>query len=147
MYLTAQRVVTPNRDRQGINAFLHLHARTLGEDPPFMPSYDVVTTREPGTIVLKDCPIPPGGNDVRSFLDVVALDECGYEEIARALDRFEGVVSSTPPGDLAREDQDGGMALGFHAQYGIGDAQLEEYRELRGRLLELLRRHEAREAA
>jgi hypothetical protein len=147
MYLAALRVVTPKKDKQGINVFLHLHSGEQGgADVPTL-SYEEVTQRRPGRIVLRDCPISPGGNDVRSYLDIVAPDGSGYAAIEQALGGFEAVVANTSPGSLAQQTCAGGMTLGFQAQFGVGDAQVQEYRELRDRALVVLQRFEAQAAA
>jgi hypothetical protein len=74
MYLTAQRV----RNEEGLedlHAFLHLHdADASALSDPF-----TVPQRNPGKLVMDSGPmrIPPGGNSVISYLDIVADDDLG----------------------------------------------------------------------
>lgn len=66
MYLAAQRVRSGSRT--GINAFLYRHPP--GEIPWRDPAR--VVEQMPGELVSQDIEMPPGGNEVLSFLDVVA---------------------------------------------------------------------------
>lgn len=85
MYLTAQRV----RNNEGIeelHAFLHLHDTDTAalRDPFSVPQHN------PGRVVASSSPmlIPPGGNTVVSYLDIVADDEIGraaHPDAARGL--------------------------------------------------------------
>lgn len=80
MYVTAHLVRSREGD-EGINAFLHLHGAefTWPEDPA--PLADTT----PGTVVSRRTDIPPGGNRVRSYLDVLAPDGTTRHEIQGAL--------------------------------------------------------------
>jgi hypothetical protein len=73
MYLTTQRV----RNDEGLeelHAFLHLHGVEASLSDPFE-----VPQLNPGRLVMDSGPtlIPPGGNSVISYLDIVADDDLG----------------------------------------------------------------------
>jgi hypothetical protein len=80
MYLTAQRVRSPT-GVEGINAFRYVHGAVVwqGLPPSGLPDED------PGTLVAQSIAVPPPGNRVRSYLDVVAPDGTPWDEILPAL--------------------------------------------------------------
>lgn len=80
MYATAQRVRS-EEGREGVNGFLHLH----GEDFPWPPEPWRLPEQEPGDQVGEYIEVPPGGNTVRSYLDVLAPDGTPASEIDAAL--------------------------------------------------------------
>ena len=80
MYVTAHLVRSREGD-EGINAFLHLHG--AGFTWPENPAPLADTT--PGALVIRRTDIPPGGNRVRSHLDVLAPDGTTRQEIQGAL--------------------------------------------------------------
>jgi hypothetical protein len=93
MYLTAQRVVSPS-GTEGINAFAYGHGPYSWRGaPPFTPE------QNPGTLfeASVEPQVPPPGNSVRSYLDVLTPDDTPRKTIERA---FEHLVSGTPPGPL-----------------------------------------------
>jgi len=83
MYITAHLVKSRDQ-REGINAFLHIHGATFQwpDDASSLPD----TT--PGRSVLRRTDLPPGGNNVRTYLDIVAPDGTSRAEIERALSAF-----------------------------------------------------------
>jgi hypothetical protein len=68
MKLVAQRVLRPTDGASGINAFCYLHAGRswTGEPPPDL---------GPGDLYSELVEIPPPGNRVRSYLDIVTPDD------------------------------------------------------------------------
>jgi hypothetical protein len=80
MILTAQRVRSPT-GHEDINAFCHLHG-------PY--DWDGAAPEEigPGELVSSVVRVEPGGNSVRSYLDIVAPDETPTSEIASAVGPF-----------------------------------------------------------
>jgi hypothetical protein len=80
MRLTAQRVRAPT-GAEGVNAFCRLH----GPYEWTIPSPADLTA---GELVNEAISIPPGGNSVRSYLDVVAPDETPTQEIRNAAVQF-----------------------------------------------------------
>ena len=83
MYLTAHLVKSRDQ-REGINAFLHVHGASFAwpDDASSLPE----TT--PGRTVLHRTDLPPGGNHVRAYLDILAPDRTPRADIEQALDAF-----------------------------------------------------------
>lgn len=71
MYLVAQRV-SSSAGQEGINAFFYTHGPCVwvGDPPPA-----VLPENNPGELVTQRLTVPPPGNRVRSYLDLVAPDE------------------------------------------------------------------------
>lgn len=68
MYVTAHRVQRAD-GTEGINTFLHIHGPILWPAQPWhMPE------QQPGKIIAQEIMVPPGGNRVRAYLDVLAPD-------------------------------------------------------------------------
>jgi hypothetical protein len=80
MYATAHRVSNP-RGQEGINAFLHKHGtnRSWPDEPWLLPQDD------PGVLVGDRVAVAPGGNDVHSYLDIIAPDDALATQIDVAL--------------------------------------------------------------
>ncbi|MSP61261.1 MAG: hypothetical protein EXR72_13130 [Myxococcales bacterium] len=80
MYVTAHRVGAPMGD-EGVNSFLHLHGAQFvwPDDPASLPE------RNPGALEERRTEVPPGGNRVIAYLDVLAPDGTGRAEIDAAL--------------------------------------------------------------
>jgi hypothetical protein len=83
MYVTAH-LVRSREGEEGINAFLHVHGSQFQWPDDAAPLADTT----PGKIVHRRIDIPPGGNQVRAYLDVLASDETERDEIERALAEF-----------------------------------------------------------
>jgi hypothetical protein len=80
MYATAQRVRSTG-GKEGLNGFLHMH----GPGFPWPPDPWNLPETRPGEQVSEDVDVPPGGNNVRSYLDVIAPDKTPADEIDAAL--------------------------------------------------------------
>ena len=105
MYLTAQRVISPGGE-DGINGFLYEHGEPW--DIPPEPADGAV-----GELVHTLITLPPGGNKVMSYIDIVAMDGTPYDRIHARLipwivERCRGEVPMPWAG--ACED----MRFGFH---------------------------------
>jgi hypothetical protein len=83
MLLTAQRVQNA-AGLMGVNAFCNLHGpyEWLGEPPSGIPDWN------PGERVNESISVPPGGNHVMSYLDIIAPDETPTSEILASMRRF-----------------------------------------------------------
>lgn len=85
MYLTAHRAQTPD-GLTGVNAHLFLHfadpVPTVGSDEP-----DVVYISQfaPGTCVAEREEVRPGGNTIKSSLDVAGPDDAPEAAVRRVL--------------------------------------------------------------
>lgn len=133
MYLTAQRVRTRSGE-EGINTFLFLHRNELVPGMSWaMPDVALVAEHHPGTAIVQRLEQESGGNDVLSYLDVVAEDSLGLARLRAAL----GAIDF----DLERGTtwSDGPVAFRFlQASADARDAR-DEFQMLREHALLLLR--------
>ena len=91
MYLTAQRVQSA-QGAHGINAFQYLHGPYVWQGlPP-----QGVPDQNPGTLVAQAIVVPPPGNRVQSYLDLVAPDETSWSEIRAAFITFISAAQRQP---------------------------------------------------
>lgn len=104
MYLTAQRVVSTDASRKGVNVFLYLHGDLAwqGGPPPGVPDQD------PGTLASHSISVEPPGNRVQSYLDIIAPDGTPWEEVREALLAF---VADSQPSPLPWRGQSGHCAF------------------------------------
>jgi hypothetical protein len=81
MFLTAQRVLSPATRQRGVNVYQYLHGSHPWTRVPdrFLPDVN------PGELVAQWIELPPGGNRIVSFLDVVAPDHIGAVELQQRL--------------------------------------------------------------
>jgi len=83
MYVTAHMVRSRSGD-EGINGFLHHH----GAEFSWPANAADLPDTTPGTIVLRRIDLPPGSNQVRAYLDVLAPDGTPRAQIDQALVAF-----------------------------------------------------------
>lgn len=83
MYVTAHLVRSSAGD-EGINAFVHVH----GVQFPWPEDAAPLADTNPGKIVYRRVDLPPGGNQVRAYLDVLAPDDSARDVIEGALARL-----------------------------------------------------------
>lgn len=83
MYVTAHLVRSRNGD-EGINGFLHHHGASFAWPPD---AADLPDTT-PGKIVLGRVDLPPGGNQVRAYLDVLVPDGTPRAQIDQGIAAF-----------------------------------------------------------
>jgi hypothetical protein len=78
--VTAHRVVSPMED-EGVNSFLHLHGSGFAwpDNPAPLPE------NNPGNLEERSTEVAPGGNRVKSYLDVLAPDGTGRGEVQEAI--------------------------------------------------------------
>lgn len=126
MYVVAQRVRSPSRT--GINVLLYRHM------PGPIPWQDPARVAEmmPGRLASHDIEIPPGGNEVLSFIDIVASEEVPTPQLIDTVSRLrdEAVQRGIAVAD--------GVGVRFSAT-GVANRE-REGRELAHRALELLKR-------
>jgi hypothetical protein len=91
MYLAAQHVRSVS-GQEGINAFHYAHSGYLwhGLPPQGIPDQD------PGVLVEQIINVPPPGNAVRSYLDIIAPDEVFWPEIRPAFFAFVSHAQGQP---------------------------------------------------
>lgn len=95
MYLTAQRVTSGTGDADGINAFYHMHRDAWA-------GRDVKPEDAPGYLVTRRLAVDPGGNRIRSYLDVLAPDTTSPSLIIADFQRFvTGPVPERFPHEFA----------------------------------------------
>lgn len=136
IYVTAHRVVAPDGHLSGINAFCH---RSAGVPTPLTTGAMLrIAENEPGALVDERCDLPPGGNLVRSYLDIVAADDAAAEAVATALDamRCHVVAGATLPliSIVA------GVGVRFGADFGLYGEVAAEFDALVERARVLMRR-------
>jgi len=142
MYVTAQRV--RSRSREGINTFFNLHSPTdMASVDWDSPSIEQVAEAFPGVLLEKDCDLPPGGNRVRSFLDVATANETAVPRIRAALDEFERRLRQ---GRLPWVETIDHISVRFDAERALHEEQIDEYRTLRARVLRLIEGWHSRQA-
>jgi hypothetical protein len=91
MYLTAQHVQASS-GAEGVNAFRYDHETRVwdGLPPAGIPDQD------PGVLIAQSIEVPPPGNRVRAYLDIVAPDETPWAEIRRAFFTFVSEAQRSP---------------------------------------------------
>jgi hypothetical protein len=82
MLLAAQRVRSSSGN-DGINAFRYLHGAGAWPSNPL-----VLLDSDPGSLERQSIEIPPPGNLVRSYLDLVAPDLASEQRLRRILARL-----------------------------------------------------------
>lgn len=91
MFLTAQHVRSPF-GHEGINVFRYQHGPYVWHGLPPVGIPD----QNPGALAMQAVPVPAGGNQVRSYLDIIAPDEVSWQEIRPAFMVFMGQVPRQP---------------------------------------------------
>ena len=122
MYLAALHVRRASSGDEGINAFRYVHGRDWLEAPDGVPDDD------PGSLVEQSIEVPPGGNRVRSFLDVIAPDHAAWEDIRKAI--RAGLALTKPPMNFTY----GACRIRFSLDEELRPKWLEEFRVLHDHL-------------
>lgn len=122
MLLTAQRVASG--EKQGVNAFLYWHGRDILADDPF-----TLLDADPGTLQLRMVELDPGGNRVRSYLDLVIADQATRSQVEAALDVLEHAAR---PDVVPAFIHAGGGAARISMDAGLAPIWQEEVAELVG---------------
>jgi hypothetical protein len=122
MLLTAQHVVS-DAGKAGVNAFCNLHGPFTwpGEPPAGIPESN------PGEPANQSIAVQPGGNRVRSYLDVVAPDETPTSEILAAVQQFVSVMRENP---LPWKSTIGRCTIRFGLDLGLEQVWFEEFQRL-----------------
>jgi hypothetical protein len=118
MRLTAQRV-RASTGGEGINAFCRLHGPYEWTVPP--------EELSDGELVNQSISIPPGGNRVRSYLDVIVPDEIPTQEIRNAVVPFIDRSRGRP---LPWARTIGRCTFRFGVEQGLHSSWPEEFRQL-----------------
>lgn len=91
MYLTAQRVLSAE-GAEAVNAYHYRH----GADFAWPDDASALPDEAPGALVERREDVPPGGNRVRSWLDVLAPDGTVAVTLRFALDTFRRNLEEFP---------------------------------------------------
>ncbi len=86
LYLTAQKVLSPATGQTGINAFRYANAAVR--------SFELLRTADVGELEAQELEVPPGGNDVICYLDVLAPTGTEAEAMVRSLDALRQTWSN-----------------------------------------------------
>ena len=126
MYLAAQRVRSTGRT--GVNVFLYRHppGSIAWADPGH------VVEQMPGELVSSEIEVPPGGNEVLSFLDVVAAEEVSSDAVVDLVDQLR--EEALRDGVAGAE----GVGVRFSATGALTARAAQEWQELVHRAFRLL---------
>jgi hypothetical protein len=126
MYVAAHRVCR-RTGTEGVNVFLHLHGSNFPwpEDPSGLPETN------PGGIQSDIVELEPGGNRVRSYLDVLAPDGTSSVRIHGVLVQVEKAL-----GEMAAPTalQFGEVVVRFGVEQELMRKKRSEFRALRERV-------------
>lgn len=136
MYLTSQRVSAPGEERTGINTYLYRHEEAVPSIDWNRPALVRIVDEFPGTLVAHEAEVPPGGNSIRSYLDIVASDSTPMDEVDQALQQFDKEWSASRIGQVIHV---GRVALRLGLELRLEARAREELRELSQHALALLR--------
>jgi hypothetical protein len=124
MYLTAHRVWSRKQDRDAIHAFHYRHPLAL--TTPIVVAD--IADNNPGELVRSSVVLTPRGNDVWSYLDLVAAIPVPNEELTRTLDAIVASVRNGA-GTVAEGTADN-VAWRFYANPNRIASRTGEAREL-----------------
>ncbi|OGJ92074.1 MAG: hypothetical protein A2268_05955 [Candidatus Raymondbacteria bacterium RifOxyA12_full_50_37] len=136
MYLTSQRVVSKD-GQEGINSFFHLHRPH--KQPKLKGPADITAVAEDNTgkLIKDNCEVEPGGNRVKSYLDIVAPDDAGEKQITAALDNLQGEIDQSKMWPITYLAD--GIGIRFNTDMELYKALEEEFSTLKASALALLR--------
>lgn len=136
MYLTSQRVVSNDGRHAGINTFYHSHSSQ--KQPLLSNITDIVSVAEinTGRLVRSKCDVSPGGNRVRSYLDIVAADNINENSIKNALDSFRSEITHKQLPPIIEIINH--IGIRFSAEFGLYEGIVNEYDQLVKRAIGLL---------
>lgn len=124
MYLTAQRVRAPT-GFEGINAFYYRNGVDVWA-PAFHPP--VIPDQDPGELAWQIVTLAPPGNNVRSYLDIVAADLTPVSTVRRS---FAALAASFNPEQLPFEvEVDPYCWFRFNAEQALAHVWRQESRLL-----------------
>jgi hypothetical protein len=133
MYITAH-LVKARDQREGINAFLHVHGAGFAwpEDASSLPE------TAPGSTVLHRTDLPPGGNQVRAYLDILAPDRTRRTEIEQALTAFSRDLPERRNPTVFHQE---GVTIRFGVELGLEGLRTEQLEMLARSVLQILDEH------
>ena len=129
MYTTAHRV--QRGESEGINRFLHLH----GEDFCWPKDASSLPEAAPGEEKRAEVELLPGGNRVRSYLDVLAPDSTSRALVSWVLTVFGEDLNERLNPTVFRLE---GVTIRFGVDFSMLDRRGEEFGALAEAVRELL---------
>jgi hypothetical protein len=138
VYLTAQRVRSRNSSVAGSGATgISVDYYRHGDDmlprlSTGVPDLARISTTTPGKLVSSASDVPPGGNEVLSWLDVAAPDHLMPDELQQHLVAIEGQVATAT---LPKTWADGYVAISLSVRGVVGEPARHEFVALKNRLL------------
>jgi len=126
VYATAQHVIAPS-DAAGINGFLRLHGADFSW-PADARLVALLPSETPGEEVSSHVALSPGGNAVRSYLDVLAPDGTDLAELLSTLREAEAAVEELLETEwvVAR----GAVVIVFGVEGSLASARRGEFKRL-----------------
>jgi hypothetical protein len=125
MLLSAQRVLS-RQGVSGVNAYAYRHPAGTWS------TADLTTLESSAVLVMQDLEVPPGGNAVRSYVDIFAPDGAGPAEIAAWVQRLR---TGPEHGEFPIELREGDLALRFGLVFGLVSTWQRELTDLAARIL------------
>lgn len=135
IFLSALRVVSSKNEAEGVNALMYDTTRPVarGEDGRIDLRNSIASNLGPPT--RASTAIRPGGNRVRTYLDIVLVD--ASEALLReAIEAISADIEATPPPNAVSRDR---FAVEFNTELGLYAAAPRDVTELGDRLAALLR--------
>lgn len=117
-YLTAQRVHSRRLDIAGINAYWHMAAEVTREPGESELMLVRRVSENPGSLLGMRAEVPPGGNTVQAFLDVVTSTQVAASRLEKALLGIRNeIVSGAAPEKIRSTD---GCLVSFYVSPSLG---------------------------
>jgi hypothetical protein len=130
MYVTAHLVRSSEGD-EGINAFVHVH----GVQFPWPEDAAPLADTDPGRVVHQRIDLPPGGNQVRAYLDVLAPDQSARDAIEGALARLANDLEERRNPTVFTQ---GAVTIRFGVELGLERLRAQQLHMLAPIVLQLL---------
>lgn len=140
MYLSVMRLQRPNAGPWGVNIYTYWHPAGLPAD-----HWKVVADPGPDDRARRQIELPPGGNRVQAYVDVI-LDDRHYslKVIEAALDQMAATIAGGAPNPVRDEYvAEAGVErifvrFGMNNQWADRSGMSDDYNLLRKRLMEHL---------
>lgn len=114
IYLTAQLVKPSRFSGEGVNAFRRRYPGPLPQEANPLSSIEKIL-QNPGELIGSSIEIPPGGNAVHAFLDLVIPDDADKEKSRRWLKGARSVIENATSNDIAVPLEGGKALFRFYA--------------------------------
>lgn len=129
MYLTTH-LVRAASGKEGVNGFVHEH----GLDFVWPDNASFLPEDNPGRLAQKRIELPPGGNAVRAYLDVLAPDSTPLHVVAHALEKTLNDLPKLPNPVAVHY---GAVTIRFGVEAALEPSRRQYLRMLSAALVEL----------